>query len=99
MRHWQFWWRTLIFSTQHNPHEFIEHLMMFLAFALVVRWGITYEWPYLVLSSSFALGAAVSIGIREMLVNSHRPRAAIIFVVAGLVLYSLYTFDILRDYF
>ena len=66
MSFFQFWWRTLVLSTQHNPPEFVEHLMMLLAMALGVAWSLTDEWPYLVLSSSYAIGAAISMWVRQL---------------------------------
>ncbi len=86
MRFWQLWWRTLVFSTQYNPPEFVEHLMMIFAMVLGVKWGFTDKWPYLVLSSSFATGAAISIWVRERLIPS--PRTYGVPVAAALLLVS-----------
>ncbi len=49
-------------------------------------------WQYPVLSSSFAIGAAVSMWIREMLIPTPRPRAAIVLAVALLLIYSFFAF-------
>ncbi|HBE21674.1 MAG TPA: hypothetical protein DEG17_16670 [Cyanobacteria bacterium UBA11149] len=92
MRHWQFWWRTLLFSTQHNPPESIEHLMILLTLALGLSWVLQYNWQYLVLSASFAIGAATSMWIRETLIPSPRPRSVMIMLVLLLFSYSLYAF-------
>ncbi|HEY9651748.1 MAG TPA: hypothetical protein V6C95_13860 [Coleofasciculaceae cyanobacterium] len=73
MRALHFWWRTLVLSTQYNPPEFIELLMTSLTMALLVNWASTQQWPYLVLSSSFAIGAAVSMLVRQAMVPlAHR---------------------------
>ena len=89
MRLCQFWWRTLIFSTQHNPPEFVELIMTSLTMALLVSWEFTHNWPYLVLSSSFAIGAAVSMWIREMIRPSAHPRVVQVLAVL-LFIYSFY---------
>jgi hypothetical protein len=99
MRAWQFWWRTLVLSTQSNPPEFVEHLMIVGTLILGMRWMLTDEWAYLVLSSSFAIGAAVSMWVRETMMPSHRPRIVLILAVAMLFVYSFYGFaDVARYY-
>lgn len=71
MRIWRFWFSTLVLSSQYNPPWFIELLMTALAMVLLVRWGVTddklHNWPFMVLSSSFAIGAATSISVRELI--------------------------------
>lgn len=100
MRHWQFWSRTLVLAIQYNPPEFIEHLMIFGTLILGMRWMFTAHWPYLLLSSNLALGAAASIWVRETLTPSHRPRLLMVFAVVTLLIYSVYGFaDIARYYF
>ena len=89
MRLWQFWWRSLVFSTQYNPPEFVEMMMMSLAMTFAVTWFYKpNEWPYLALSSSFAIGAAVSMGVRELLIPSPRQHmvgaSAIVMFVCSL---------------
>lgn len=32
IRRWNFWWQTLVLSTQYNPPQFIELLMLMLGF-------------------------------------------------------------------
>lgn len=98
MRFWQFWWRTLIFSTQYNPPEFVELTMTSLTMALLVSWEFTRAWPYLALSSSFALGAAVSMWVRELIIPSPYPRVVQVLAIL-LVIYSLYAFIDLAQYF
>lgn len=72
--------------------------MVSFATALAFRWFFIREWPYLFLSSSLALGAAMSIWIRELLVPSPRSRILMIFFVIGLLLYSVCAFDVVRHY-
>jgi hypothetical protein len=97
MRLWQFWWRTLVLSTQYNPPEFVELMMTSLTMALLVSWEYTHQWPYLVLSSSFAIGAAISMWVREMIVPSHHPRVVLMLAVM-LLIYSLYAFSDIARY-
>jgi hypothetical protein len=106
MRLWQFWWRTLVLSAQYNPPQFVEHLMIVLMFALGARWilgflgMLTDDWQYLVLSSSFALGAAISMLVRELIIPSPRSRWVVVVAVAVLLIYSFYAFaDLVRYYF
>lgn len=92
-RHLQFCWRTLVFSTQQNPPESIEHLMVLLTLALGLNWVFQPDdLPYLVLSSSFAIGAAASMWVREAFVPSPRPRAVMVIAITVLLLYSVYAF-------
>ena len=91
MRLWQFWWRSLVLSTQYNPPEFVELMMTSLTMALLMSWEFTRLWPYLVLSSSFAIGAATSMWVRELILPSQH--SAVVKVLAILLLiYSLYAF-------
>jgi hypothetical protein len=92
MRFLQFWWRTLVFSNSYNPPESIERLMVLLMIAFAIQWGLFDGWPYLVLSSSFALGAAVSMWVREIVMPSPHPRAALVLAITILLLYSVYAF-------
>jgi hypothetical protein len=100
MRIWEFWWRTLVFSTQYNPPVFVELVMLLLTMALLLIWGFFPDWPYLVLSSSLAIGAAGSMWVRESIIPSpHR------FVVLAnrilpilLVIYSVYLIIMLCDF-
>ncbi len=69
MRLWQFWWQSLVLSSQQNPPRFVEAMMLVLAIALLLVllliWRSTDQWPYLVLSLSYGIGASVSILVRE----------------------------------
>ncbi|NES19944.1 MAG: hypothetical protein F6K41_13665 [Symploca sp. SIO3E6] len=105
MRPWQFWWRSLVFARQYNPPEFVEHLMLLCTMTLGVRWilgmigMLTLNWPYQVLSASFAIGSAVSMGIREMIIPSPRPRIVVAFAVVVAFSYALFAFiDLVRYY-
>jgi hypothetical protein len=73
-----------VLSSQYNPPEFVEHLMMLLAMALSVAWGLTDEWPYLVLSSSYAIGAAISMWVRQLLLPL--PHSRMVLIPAALLL-------------
>jgi hypothetical protein len=97
MRLWHFWWRTLVLSTQYNPPEFIELMMTSLTMALLVSWEFTHHWAYLVLSSSFAIGAAVSMWIREMMIPSPHPRVVQVLAIL-LLIYSFYAFADIASY-
>ncbi len=48
--------------------------MLLLAMLLLLIWGITDQWPYLVLSLSYVIGASMSILVREAQVPSSYPR-------------------------
>ncbi len=76
--------------------------MILLMLALGLRWAFPpvdpVNWQYLALSSSFALGAAGSISVRETLIPSPRPRVAIVLAVSMLLLYSLYAFSNIAQY-
>src|SRR5919202_3761483 len=75
MRYWNWWWRSLIFSIQYEPPGFVEYLMMSFALGLGMKWFFSPEWPYLVLSSSFVIGSAISMWVRELMMpSSRKPR-------------------------
>jgi hypothetical protein len=97
MRILNFWWRSLVFSTQYNPPEFVELMMTSLTMALLVSWEFTNAWPYLVLSSSLALGAAVSMWVRELIAPSPHPRVVKVLAVL-LFIYSFHAFAEIADY-
>ncbi|MBK4731818.1 hypothetical protein JJD41_18370 [Oxynema sp. CENA135] len=89
MRRWQSWWETLLESSQNNPPVFIELLMLSLAIALLGSWGMTEKWPYLVLSLSYAIGAALSSLVREAIAPSAQAKltqatAVLLLLVSGL---------------
>lgn len=86
MRLWQSWWQTLMLSSQYNPPRFIELVMLNLAMAVLLIWGITGAWPYLVLSLSYGVGAASSILVREAIAPSPHPHAAQVSAVVLLII-------------
>lgn len=96
MRLLQFWWRTL--SMTYNPPELVEHLMVLLTLVLGLTWVFQPFWQYLVLSSSFAMGVAASMWVREVLLPSPRPPMVRVLPVAALLFYSLFAFVSLVDY-
>jgi hypothetical protein len=70
MRRWHFWWQTLVLSTQYNPPQFVEALMLMLGFFLLLIWIWNEKWPYLVLSMSYVAGSSTSMLIREAMIPS-----------------------------
>lgn len=54
-------WQSLLGYAQGDPFSFIEALMLSLALGLLLIWGFTTQWPYLVLALSYGIGAASSI--------------------------------------
>ncbi|HAG81824.1 MAG TPA: hypothetical protein DCL61_11810 [Cyanobacteria bacterium UBA12227] len=97
VRRWQFWWHTIVFSMQQNPPQLIVYSMIGLMAALAGLWIVELKWQYLVLSSSFAIGAAASMSVQEMLFPSH-GRSKLILAISMLLIYSLFLFLILADY-
>jgi hypothetical protein len=59
---------------QHNPPLFVEFIMLWLAIIMLGMWMFNPHWAYLVLCSSFVIGAAISILIREAIAPSLNPR-------------------------
>lgn len=70
MRQWQFWWNTLVLSSEYNPPRFVEVMMLLLAMTALAIWGITNRWPYLGLSLSYVVGSSTSILLRESMAPS-----------------------------
>lgn len=97
MQRWQFWWNTLILSSQYNPTWLVECLMLALTSTLFVVWTLKGNWPYLMLSSSYALGAAMSIWVREAIAPSNQPRLMRAIAILSFI-YSLYSFADLAQY-
>ncbi len=91
MRICRFWLYTLILSSQHNPPRFVELLMLLLSMTLLGIWQIVPDWPYLVLSLSYVIGASISILVREAIAPSPQPRATQITAVLLLIV-SIYGF-------
>lgn len=97
MRTVQFWWRTLFFSALYNPAWFIDLLMTVLAMLLLGRWEVTKQWPYLVLSCSYAIGAAMSMWVQATVTPLHAPRMMKVLALL-LLIYSFYGFAELTPY-
>ncbi|HEY9301566.1 MAG TPA: hypothetical protein VIQ31_35430 [Phormidium sp.] len=91
MRLWQFWWNTLLLSTQYNPPRFVEVIMLLLAIALLGLWGITERWAYLGLSLSYVVCSSISVIVRESMTPSTYPRLTQV-VAFLLLLISIYSF-------
>ncbi|WP_449419674.1 hypothetical protein [Phormidium nigroviride] len=91
MSTWQFWWQTVILSTQHNPPRFVELVMLTLAMILLLFWSLTSEWPYLVLSLSYVIGSSISILVREALNPSSSIQPTQVTAVL-LLMISFYSF-------
>ncbi|MBE9008279.1 hypothetical protein IQ259_25250 [Fortiea sp. LEGE XX443] len=91
MRLWHFWLNSLIFSSQYNPPNFIEWLMLILAVLLLGVWGITQQLPYIFLCLSYAIGASISILVREAIAPSPQTRVSRLTALL-LLLVSLYGF-------
>lgn len=65
--------------------------MMSFALGLGLKWYFTPEWPYLVLSSSFVIGAAISMWVRELLMPSTRKPVVVASTIV-LLAYSVCSF-------
>jgi hypothetical protein len=76
----------------------MEQIMVLLAIALAIAWGITNTWQYLILSSSYAIGASISIWVREAIAPTPQTKIAQISGVI-LLIYGLYSLvDIAQAY-
>jgi hypothetical protein len=96
MRIWRFWWNTLILLSQHNPPQFVEILMLWLALVLLGIWSIIPYWPYLGLSLSYVVGASISLLVREAIAPTNQARVSQITAVLMLII-SIYGFtDLIR---
>lgn len=83
-------------SSQHNPPQFVEMLMLWLALLLLGLWSITPYWPYLVLSLSYVVGASISLLVREAIAPTQQATISQITAVLMLIV-SIYGFaDLLR---
>ena len=65
--------------------------MLLLAMIVLAIWGITHELPYMILCLSYAIGAAISILVREAIAPSPQTRLTRISALL-LLLISLYGF-------
>ncbi|MBD2184633.1 hypothetical protein H6S82_23385 [Planktothrix sp. FACHB-1355] len=91
MRPWQFWWNILIVSSEYNPPRFVELIMLALAMVTLALWGITNEWPFLVLSLSYVVGSSTSILVGEAIAPSTNHILLQSLAVLGLI-FSFYFF-------
>jgi len=91
MRYWQISWSRLLNYSQVNPFGFIEVLMLSLAIVLLLVWGIMIQWPYLVLSLSYGIGAGISVLIRSAHFTPTYRRLNQITAIA-IILFSLWGF-------
>lgn len=92
------YWQNLILFAQEYPPRFLEVLMLFLAMIMLFLWGITGQWPYLVLSLSYSIGSSVSILLRESIYPSGTSRLYQITAIV-LLLTSIYGFSDLPPLF
>ncbi|WP_071518250.1 hypothetical protein [Geitlerinema sp. PCC 9228] len=96
MRLWQFWCQTFWLALQESPPRSVEVVMLFLAVVLFGVWTFQEKWPYLWLGSSYALGSATSIWVREIFFPStHQRRWQATFVLllsVSLLFFTLYHF-------
>lgn len=70
--------------------------MLTLAMALLGVWGITEEWPYLVLSLSYVIGSSISSLVREAIAPSPQFRLTQATAVLLLII-SVFSFaDLIR---
>jgi hypothetical protein len=90
MRLWRFWWQTLVLSTQYNPPQFVEVLMLMLAIILLGFWSLTGDLPYLVLCLSYVVGSSTSMLVRVAITPQTRFHVTQVIAVL-LILISLYT--------
>lgn len=84
-------------SSQHNPPQFVEMLMLWLALLLLGLWSITPYWPYLVLSLSYVVGASISLLVREAIAPTQQATISQITAVLMLIV-SIYGFADLLSY-
>jgi hypothetical protein len=93
------WLNTIIRSSQQNPARFVECLMLLLATSLVILWMMPLKlhasWAYLVLSSSYTIGAAASIWVRESIEPSHQQRLMQTMAILALFLIASITLLVL----
>jgi hypothetical protein len=96
MRLWQFWCQTFRLALQSSPPRSVEVVMLSLAVVLFGVWTLQEQWPYLWLGSSYALGSATSIWVRETFFPSNQVRRWQATLVLGLsillLLFAMYSF-------
>ncbi len=90
MRLLQHWWQNLIYSTQYNPPQFVEMVMLLLAILLLLSWTLTGAWPYMVLCLSYVVGSSSSMLVREAIAPSRQLQLTTVIALLLLIM-SLYT--------
>ena len=91
MRNFRLWWNILVLSSQYNPPQFVELVMVLLFLTFWVIWKATDSWPFLALGLSYVMGFATSILVRETLTPS--PYRYFIQILAiMLLMFSIYGF-------
>ena len=90
MRQLQSWWQNLVYSTQSNPPQFVEMVMLLLAILLLFSWSLTRSWPYLVLCLSYVVGSSSSMLVREAIAPSRQLQLTTIIAIV-LLMMSVYT--------
>lgn len=91
MRFWRFWLNSLVLSSQYEPAKFIEFVMLILTVLLLGIWGVTQQLPYMLLCLSYAIGASISMLVREAIAPSPQTRVSRLIALL-LLLISLYGF-------
>ncbi len=91
MRFLQILWLGWIWAWRYNPAELMEQLMVLCAITTAIIWGFNDRWPFLILSSSFALGAAASMLMREAINPSGQAKLVRLLGLI-LTLYSIHGF-------
>ncbi|MCC5639763.1 hypothetical protein LC593_28835 [Nostoc sp. CHAB 5844] len=91
MRFWRFWLNSLILSSQYDPAHFVEFVMLILTVLLLGIWGVTQQLPYMLLCLSYAIGASISMLVREAIAPSPQTRVSRLIALLLLAV-SLYGF-------
>lgn len=101
MRFWQRWYNNFQQACQQNPPRVVEAIMLILAIGLLLflifTWQGLEQWPYLILSLCYCLGASVSLLVRETHRYGREPQftltAAFMSAIALILVVSLIVFS------
>lgn len=85
MRRSRAWWRGLGMTSQYNPPQLVEAVMLGLSLALCAAWWIRQDWQCLTLCLSYLFGAIASIFVRECVMPSPYTRRVRLTAIACLV--------------
>lgn len=89
MRFWQRWYNNLQRACQQNPPRVVEAIMLILAIVLLLflifTWQGLEQWPYLILSLCYCLGASVSLLVRETHCYGQQPQVTPTAVFMGAI--------------